>query len=440
MKIFHLLPWYSPFSKGGTEQFMINLAKDQKKLGHEVTILCPNNKEEDSFTTIEDIPLFLFSFPHGDVNPEFIYGFSSKYNFSGFRLFLIKQIPDIIHFHGAYTHFTYHLNIIKELNIPIVITPHLVSFVCPNGTLVRKGIKQCDGKVKMIKCTTCFFSGGNRPKGKIPSIFSRVAVLLYYLLPDFLRIKVKSLNTPLIIHSKIKFLKYLSHYPKLKIDALNPWFVNVLALNYFSEKQLSIYPSEYFNPANYIKVRNTTLKEVYHFLFVGRISYGKGVHILMTAISSLAPYKDKISITLIGKLIDEELKEKIIKLQEDGFSIHHKGEVSNQEVHDLMSASDYLIFPSTENEMLPLTIQEAFSNSLPVIASDLRACKNLVEEGLNGFIYKKDSPYELSTLIIDIISGKKSSSFQMSKKAKEFEKSDYYIELYKSLQTICKLS
>ena len=59
MKIIHFLPWYSPHTLGGTELFILKIAKEQKKDGHEVEIICPNIKLEDEFDEIDGIKVIV---------------------------------------------------------------------------------------------------------------------------------------------------------------------------------------------------------------------------------------------------------------------------------------------------------------------------------------------------------------------------------------------
>lgn len=65
---------------------------------------------------------------------------------------------------------------------------------------------------------------------------------------------------------------------------------------------------------------------------------------------------------------------------------------------DFYASSDIFIL-SSNWEGLPITIIEALSTSLPIIASDVGGCKELVLNGYNGFLVPPQSPSELGLAI-----------------------------------------
>ena len=62
-KIVHFLPWYSIKNKGGTEIFILDLAKRQKQQGQNVCVLSPGKFESEYFNSIfllDSIGVFYF--------------------------------------------------------------------------------------------------------------------------------------------------------------------------------------------------------------------------------------------------------------------------------------------------------------------------------------------------------------------------------------------
>jgi glycosyltransferase involved in cell wall biosynthesis len=80
------------------------------------------------------------------------------------------------------------------------------------------------------------------------------------------------------------------------------------------------------------------------------------------------------------------------------------GEYENNSISNILSEIDVLIVPSIWYENAPLTIQEAFMASIPVIASNMGGMKELVCEGKNGLMFRPGDSNDLAKkmqLIID---------------------------------------
>jgi glycosyltransferase involved in cell wall biosynthesis len=130
-------------------------------------------------------------------------------------------------------------------------------------------------------------------------------------------------------------------------------------------------------------------------LSVARFDSQKDHKTLLAALSLLPPDLDwKISLLGDGPLLQP------IKKLTANYSLSHKvnfigfsGSPSN-----FFSSSDIFIL-SSNWEGLPITIIEALSSSLPIIASDVGGCKELVLNGYNGFLVPPQSPPELAQAI-----------------------------------------
>ena len=69
-------------------------------------------------------------------------------------------------------------------------------------------------------------------------------------------------------------------------------------------------------------------------------------------------------------------------------NIYYLGNLDTNQVTEAMQAATALVFPSEWYEGMPLTIIEAFSSGLPVIASDLGAMQAMVADGKTGFLFE----------------------------------------------------
>jgi glycosyltransferase involved in cell wall biosynthesis len=116
------------------------------------------------------------------------------------------------------------------------------------------------------------------------------------------------------------------------------------------------------------------------FLFAGRLSKEKGVHILVQAFAGLPAHK----LVIVG---DGPEKDILQARHATATNITFAGKRTRNELLEMMKRCKALIFPSIWYEGLPFTILEAFATGTPVIASKLGSMSELVTEGYNGSLF-----------------------------------------------------
>jgi len=115
-------------------------------------------------------------------------------------------------------------------------------------------------------------------------------------------------------------------------------------------------------------------------LFVGQLTRRKGVDYLLKA---LAPVNIKCVIVGDGH------ERKSLMLLAKNFGISNKvsftGAVPLKDLRELYAGASFFVFPSVA-EGMPLTILEAMSSGLPVIATNIPGTDEVVRENYNGFL------------------------------------------------------
>ena len=120
-------------------------------------------------------------------------------------------------------------------------------------------------------------------------------------------------------------------------------------------------------------------------LFLGRIGQRKGVYDLVDVFErNKDKYLGKVKLFLGGDG-EIELLQNLIKQKGLGDLIEYVGWVTAEKKADLLSSSDVYILPSY-NEGLPISILEAMSFGLPVIATNIGGIPEVVKDGYNGFV------------------------------------------------------
>jgi glycosyltransferase involved in cell wall biosynthesis len=129
------------------------------------------------------------------------------------------------------------------------------------------------------------------------------------------------------------------------------------------------------------------------FLCVGRLSVEKGIRTLLRAMKLL---KAQIRLNIVGQ---GPLESEVQDAANRDPRIHYLGVVSQREVLDLMGAAKCLIFPSECYETFGRVIIEAYSRGTPVIASQLGAAAEIVEDGRTGFHFRSGDAQDLTRAI-----------------------------------------
>jgi glycosyltransferase involved in cell wall biosynthesis len=128
------------------------------------------------------------------------------------------------------------------------------------------------------------------------------------------------------------------------------------------------------------------------FVFVGRLSVEKGLHTLMRAWRRAALTDHELRIVGEGPL-KEELKAQAVP------GVVFEGALDRDQVLARMAESKALIFPSEWYETFGRVAMEASAMGTPVVASDIGAVREMVEEGTNGWLFPPGDPDALADRI-----------------------------------------
>lgn len=121
-------------------------------------------------------------------------------------------------------------------------------------------------------------------------------------------------------------------------------------------------------------------------LFVGRISPEKGLDVLLDAMRELPA----MTLTVVGD--GPDLAASVSRAPANA---RYLGRRSANEVMKLMAHAQALVVPSIWQEPFPMTVLEALSNSLPVIASKIGGLAEIVRHGHDGMLFEPGNVNEL---------------------------------------------
>lgn len=131
-----------------------------------------------------------------------------------------------------------------------------------------------------------------------------------------------------------------------------------------------------------------------YILYVGRLSYGKGLFDLLDAIKLICEnYDTKFMIVGEGNIAGK-LKKKV-KKEKLNNNVLFKGYIGGEDLIRLYQNATMFVLPS-HYEGLPTVLLEAMSCALPSIAASVSGCVDVIQNGENGLLVPPRSPIKLA--------------------------------------------
>lgn len=211
----------------------------------------------------------------------------------------------------------------------------------------------------------------------------------------------KLCNTPIRLYTVHNEARLLYGNSKLKKKIYKTGFT------FFDFRPIAICPTvkqtlieDMGIPANYITVVNNGVDtkrftpdhlvyngEITRIISAGRLCWIKNQLMIVRVVSTLHKLGYKVELVLLGDGVDRD------KIRNE---IHKNGAESyiftlglKKNVHDYLRQSNIYVSAS-RTEGLPLSILEAMACGLPIVATDAGGTKDIVKNGINGFLVKVD--------------------------------------------------
>jgi len=148
----------------------------------------------------------------------------------------------------------------------------------------------------------------------------------------------------------------------------------------------------------------------------------KSVNQLITTaimVATLEPHKDHVTLLKAWKIVENtltyaklqlvgsgslELKLKILARDLGLKNVEFLG--SREDVPELLKKADFFVFSTTHNEGFGTVLIEALSVGLPIIATNVPACNEVLQEGKYGYLVEPYNEYSLAEAIMHVFQDK----------------------------------
>ena len=140
---------------------------------------------------------------------------------------------------------------------------------------------------------------------------------------------------------------------------------------------------------NHYEVLDYPNGETVEFLFISRVMAAKGIDQYLEAANRIKKKYPNTVFHILGGCDDKSYQEKLQKLQEEGVIQYHGQQKS---VLPFQKLSSCTIHPTYYPEGMSNVLLETAACGRPIITTDRSGCREIIDDGVNGYICKqKDS-------------------------------------------------
>ena len=187
-------------------------------------------------------------------------------------------------------------------------------------------------------------------------------------------------------------------------------------------RKVDLLPGSGIDTTKYTPVNNNgkmKRKNEFNFIVVARMLRDKGIEEYVQAARILKSRYENINFQLLG-FLESENKSAITKAQMDNWVseklVTYLG--STNYVIKYYNNADCVVLPSYR-EGIPRSLLEAASLEKPIITTDVPGCRDVIDDGINGFLCKMKNPIDLANKMEKMLQLNNEERAKMGKRGRE---------------------
>jgi len=209
-------------------------------------------------------------------------------------------------------------------------------------------------------------------------------------------------------------------YKRACKNAYTIFFQNESNYNYFIENKIAkkdkskIIPGSGVNLEKFKPMEKTKEDGIVRFLFIGRIMKEKGIEEYLKAAEYIADKYSNVEFQILGRFEEEKYKE--IILNNNNSKIKYLG--VSYDVRNEIKEIDCIINP-TYHEGMSNVLLEGAAMAKPLLASNIPGCREIVDNGVNGYLFEPKNETSLIKTIEKFLSQNESDRIKMGIASRE---------------------
>jgi glycosyltransferase involved in cell wall biosynthesis len=401
-RVVHCVGFYFPENVGGTEVYVRDLADSLRPYSIESVIVAATDGAYREYAW-EQTRVVRYPSDWATVCSKTTEQASA--GLSKFQELIASLKPDILHLHswtaGAGLE---HLQQAFNLNIPSIVTMHVIGAICMRGTMLRDGKAPCDGRIDEKRCSYCWTLSRGCPS-PIAYAISRLPKCdaTHWKLPAVLRRMGTLLSIRSIISAKVKELQLMEALSE-RIVAPSEWVRAALLKNGIPPEKIFVSmqaASSIFGRSDSTNAERTAGAPL-TIGYIGRLEAVKGIDTLTDALS-LLPNNLSVRLLVAGAGSDPRYLRSLHQAAERDSRIRLIGPVAPLQVPQFLKSVDVVAVPSRWMETGPLVVHEAHAAGVPVLGADLGGISERIRHRVDGMLLPVDNPHAWASAIREIL-------------------------------------
>lgn len=373
MKVAFISELFPPYSTGGAEWSNYHLAQNLAKKNVDIVIITPNLGKKivklNKKIKFVKYPFYLKAKKTNSVPGHF--AFTNPLWMVWSTFFILKWLRnekvDVIHVQGKYSiPPTVLANIFLKKPILATIRDYIV--ICNYSLCLVEKDKACSLKEYFFKEFQSYYKDYVSNKNPATLLTNIIYAIWGKLTQIILKFFVNRLDMLTVM--SLKEGQILSRNG-IRVP-------QVVIRNAHSVKRIKYHP------------------KTNRILFVGRLTYGKGVLLLLEAIGLVKEAINGFKFTFVGQGI---LKNILIQKSKKDKSIEYLGFQNQKELTKLYRNSILTVIPSIWPEPFSRVIPESLSNATPLVVTKSGGMPEVVKDGMYGYVSERN-PRSLAEKII----------------------------------------
>jgi len=410
MKIIYFVHCFFPEHFYGSETYTLNIAKFMQNHGHDVHVVTakfPGESGSESFLDeyeYDGLPVLCFDknrAPHRRIKDTYY----QEEMREPLKEVLSRLNPDIVHVVHLMNHTGVLLEVVKELNIPVIATFTDFFGFCFNNKLQAADSSLCAGPdSSRSNCFACYLTATSNQQHS--ALIKKVTST-----PSWVNIAAKTLvkaaqYLPAIIPSRFRgIIPDLQHRPDILHACYQHYWAAIAPSKFLESAYLNNGFSKPLHLQNFGVNIDRSPKPIRddHILrigYIGQLAAHKGVDILLQAFASI----DHSQLHIYGPEDQDKAYSEQLRAYADASvsEVIFHGTFKPERMADIFRELDVLVIPSTWYENSPLVLLYALATHTPAIVSDVEGMTEFVKHGENGCVFPMGDIKALEKILLQL--------------------------------------
>lgn len=403
MKLLYVVHQFFPECHSGTEQYCLAAAREARARGDDVTILSlePIYDRKDPPLVVFDLPYDGFTIPRlrywkGLQPNEVLRDYENPLVAAKFGELLAELEPDAIHFFHLRYLGSDLLEVAHDAGVRSVVNLMDFWYLCPRFTLLRADGELCEGPPDGGRgCVGCAY-----PELGLEAIADDLL--------DVIESGAGGVASAPTGDSPTDQLTALLRRPAVQLRRLaladevvapSRFLAALFEQNGFPPGRMTVVPYG-LSPGRVRRTEVARPRTPLRVGFAGVLSPWKAPHLCVEAVRSLP--EAALELTVHGRTEEHMFQDYIDRTRAaagDDPRIRFPGAFGAEQLDQVMADTDVLVVPSLWYENTPFVVLEAFEAGVPVIVSDLGGLSEVVQDGVNGYLFEAGSAASLAAVL-----------------------------------------